>query len=105
MELQQQKLKTLIDTGNDMDASADPHDHHERQILQACDDLTGEELGPDMVMEARRKEMTYIQDKHMWKVINREEAQRTGWKLMQTRWIHVKKGLPEPELPKPLGSQ
>ena len=70
-----------------------PDNGHENEAVEwACDDLTGCELDGREVKKARMKELEYIQDKNVWKVITRAEAKRNGWKIIRTRWIDINKG-------------
>ena len=43
------------------------------------------------VIEARKKEIDYIEKKHAWMKVTREEAVRRGWPL-KSRWIEVNAG-------------
>ena len=56
---------------------------------RALDDVTGLELDPDRVKEARKVEMEYVKKKHVWKKIPRKEALRRGWKIIRTKWVDV----------------
>ena len=38
-----------------------------KEILQAWDDVTGAELNPDMVQQARAKEMAYARQEGAWR--------------------------------------
>ncbi len=71
-------------------------EHHEDsepfRWENAWDDVTGEILEPKEVVKARAKELGYIKDKRVWKIITRREAIRRGIKIVQTRWIDVNKG-------------
>ena len=49
--------------------------------LEAWDDLTGLSLNPRGVLEARRKELEYIEHKNVWDIVPREEARQNGWKI------------------------
>ena len=64
----------------------------EEEWRQAWDDITGEELDSKEVTKARLKEMQYIDEKKVWKVIPRSEALKHGWKIIDTRWIDINKG-------------
>ena len=44
------------------------------------------------VIEARAKEVGYIRDKRVYTKIFRSQASRSGWKVVQTRWIDINKG-------------
>ena len=93
------KLAKLVDVGpktcvrdsrggTEQAAAAD----EEEAWKKAWDDITGEELDPKDVAEARAKEMKYVNEKKVWKVIPRREAQQKGWKIINTRWIDINKG-------------
>ena len=58
----------------------------------AWDDLTGMKLDAGKVVEARRKEVTYIRDKRVYDKIPRQQALRSKWKIIRTRWIDINKG-------------
>ena len=58
----------------------------------AWDDLTSMKLDASKVIEARRKEMSYVKDKRVWTKIPRAVAQSKGWKIVKTRWIDINKG-------------
>ena len=61
-------------------------------LVQAWDDITGEELDAKEVKKARLKEVGYIHEKKVWRKISRREAQRRGIKIVEVRWIDVNKG-------------
>ena len=58
----------------------------------AWDDLTGMKLDAGKVVEARSKEVTYIRDKRVYDKIPRQQALRSKWKIIRTRWIDINKG-------------
>ncbi len=60
--------------------------------IEAYDDVSGAELDPKEVRKARMKELSYVKEKKVWRVISRAEAQRRGIKVVQTRWIDINKG-------------
>ena len=64
----------------------------QEQDEQAWDDISGEQLDGKAVVQARRKELGYIEDKKVWRKIRRSEAVRRGWKVVRTRWIDTNKG-------------
>ena len=87
------KLYNLSKLGREKKQSQPDLDHDEEGIgWNAQDDATGEALDPKEVMKARAKEMGYIRDKKVWKTIKRAEAEKQGWRLIQTRWIDINKG-------------
>ena len=49
-------------------------------------------LDAGTVIEARAKEVGYIRDKRVYTKILRSQASRSGWKVVQTRWIDINKG-------------
>ncbi len=76
----------------------DPEEHHERKEAtvnmgyyqegqgeekqwkeQAWDDLTGVELDPQNVKEARAKELVYVKKKPVWVKVPRKVAIERGW--------------------------
>ena len=61
-------------------------------IAYARDDVTGVELNPDLVRDARREEMDYFRRLGVYKVVPREHQRRTGGKIVSTRWIDINKG-------------
>ena len=78
-------------TSVDKKACDDAHDQEDCGRY-AIDDVTGENLDPKEVIRARQKEIEYIENKKVWKKISRAEAEKRGWKTIQTRWIDVNKG-------------
>ena len=87
-------LKKLMDVGP-RTTVAGPRPAEEEDDwdwAQAWDDVTGEQLDPAEVRRARAKEMNYVQEKKVWAKIPRTEAERNGWKIIQTRWIDINKG-------------
>ena len=60
---------------------------------QAWDDVTGAELNPSMVKEARREEVEYIRKMGLYTKVPVSECWRnTGGKPIQVRWIDINKG-------------
>ena len=60
--------------------------------LEAWDDLTGLSLDPKGVLEARQKELDYIEKKEVWEIVSRDKAIANGWNIIESRWIDVNKG-------------
>ena len=57
------------------------------------DDVTGQPLRDDLVVEARAKELQYFHDKGVWIKRPRSEAHaRTGKGAISVRWVDVNKG-------------
>ena len=67
-------------------------DEHTEATARAWDDVSGKELDPQEVRRARLKEMDYVRGKQVWDKIDRQEAMRQGWPIVDTRWIDVNKG-------------
>ena len=49
-------------------------------------------MNPEMVKQARAKEMEYVRGKGVWSVIPRAQARANGRKVIPTRWIDINKG-------------
>jgi len=60
--------------------------------MEAWDDLTGLPLDPKGVLEARQKELSYVEQKKVWTIASRDKANDNGWEIIKTRWIDVNKG-------------
>ena len=58
----------------------------------ARDDVSYTPLQPQEVVSAREEEMKYVRQMGVWEVIPREQAYRSGWKVITTRWIDINKG-------------
>ena len=57
------------------------------------DDLTGQVLKDELVLEARMKELAYFRDKGVWSKRPRSEARaKTGKGPVSVRWVDVNKG-------------
>ena len=67
-------------------------EHEEFDLEEAYDDVTGMGLDPKEVTRARLKEMSYIDDKQVWRKISRREAKDRGIKTVGVRWIDINKG-------------
>merc|ERR1712078_729923 len=52
----------------------------------------GMTLEAGKVKEARRKEIQYVRDMHVYDKIPRIMATAKGWKIIKTRWIDINKG-------------
>ena len=58
-----------------------------------CDDVSGEALPPDLVREARKEEIKFMQDWNVWEVRTIEECKRvTGKAPIGGRWVDHNKG-------------
>ena len=86
-------IAKLIDVGTrtTVEGKASDYEEETEVYLQAWDDVSGEELNPTEVKKARDKEMQYIEEKGVWRVVSRQDAVRRGVKIVQDA----------PELPKP----
>ena len=57
------------------------------------DDLTGQTLRDDLVLEARVKELKFFADKQVWLKVPRQRAyERTGKPPISVRWVDTNKG-------------
>ena len=61
-------------------------------IAVAKDDVSGEELVPELVKIARAEEMTYFKKLRVYDVVPRSDQLRTGGIIIGTRWVDVNKG-------------
>ena len=62
---------------------------HERFV----DDLTGQQLPPDLCRSARAAELAYFKEKEVWVVRQISEAlRRTGKRPISVLWVEVNKG-------------
>ncbi len=60
---------------------------------QYRDDITGQVLRDDLVLEARQKELAYFDSKGVWMKCPKGEARlRTGKGAISVRWVDVNKG-------------
>ena len=87
-------LRKLVDVGPETHMARDHVEEEEDDTtwLQAWDDVSGQELDPKEVRRARTKEMGYVAEKEVWKVIPRAEAEQRGWRIISTRWVDINKG-------------
>ena len=61
-------------------------------IAVARDDVTGVELVPELVKQARSEEMAYFKKLGVYEVVPRDHQKKTGGKVIGTRWVDVNKG-------------
>ena len=62
---------------------------------QVIDEFTGLVLPHDLVVEARRQELSFMQDLGVWKLVRLEEAISIGGcQPFGARWVNVDKGSP-----------
>ena len=84
---------------NGMDRELVPSDNgllewirtHKEQY-EAFNDVTGAELDPKRVADARRLEVEYIRNMGVYSRAPRVQAHRSGKKVIPVRWIDVNKG-------------
>jgi hypothetical protein len=81
-----------LDPSMKIENNKDEHEDGSEEYLKAWDDVSGEELNPMEVKKARSKEMKYIEEKGVWRVVSRREAESRGVKIIKTRWIDIDKG-------------
>ena len=85
------KLVT-VDSKTTLHAGQVPTEEPQPVWSGAWDDVTGEQLDPELVREARQAEMHYINGRGVWRKVPKELADRNGWKIIKTRWIDINKG-------------
>ena len=61
-------------------------------IEYASDGVSGAHLQPELVHEARKVEMKFIEDMKVYDRVDRSEMLNRGGKIIKTRWIDVNKG-------------
>ena len=61
-------------------------------IAVARDDVSGKELVPKLVQEARDEEISYFMKRGVCEVVPRSHQSQTGGKLIGTRWVDVNRG-------------
>ena len=61
-------------------------------IACAKDDVSGAELLPEQVVQARKDEMSYFHKLGVYEIVPRSQQRITGGKVVSTRWIDVNKG-------------
>ena len=66
--------------------------HVAEGVNVAWDDVTNAYLEPDRVLAARKVEMAYFESMGVYERVPAEDIQKTGGKLIKTRWIDVNKG-------------
>ena len=58
----------------------------------AWDDISAAPLDPVKVTAARKLEISYAENKPVWKKVPRWQAKEQGWKIIKPRWIDVNRG-------------
>ena len=56
-------------------------------IATATDDVSGEELVPNLVHSARNEEIAYATKRGVYKVVPRSHQRSTGGKVIWTGWV------------------
>ena len=76
----------------------DVADEHEGAGISAppegcyVDDITGQDLPPDLVRTGRLEELSGFHSKPAYDIMPRAEAKRRGIKILGTRWVDKLKG-------------
>ena len=92
-EWRKQHIRKLVDVRPSTQTSWTTQEEEEESSWRvAWDDVSGQELDPAEVSKARAKEMGYVHEKGVWKLIPRAEAISRGWSIVPTRWIDINKG-------------
>ena len=65
------------------------------EVGQVLDERSGEVLEPDKVKKARGRELEKMETHDVKKDIRLSEAKSRGLKIIRSRWVDVKKALPE----------
>ena len=66
--------------------------YHNSEGLTARDDVSQQELDPSEVLKARQLEMAYFDSMKVYTKVPRSHQEKTGGKIIRTRWIDVNKG-------------
>ena len=65
--------------------------YEEEYVESFFDNLTGRELLPDLVRQARASELEFIQELGVWKIVPRHELPE-GTVVVKGRWVDINKG-------------
>ena len=88
---QMQKIASDKITSGDK-ASEELHERHGEDIV-AYDDLTGDELNPELMRQARMEEIAYFKKMGVYEKVSIDEAWReTGKSPIAVRWVDINKG-------------
>ena len=60
--------------------------------ITAWDDVSNENLVPQLVMDARQVELDFFKSMHVYDKVPRQQQKDTGGKLIGTRWVDTNKG-------------
>ena len=79
---------------NNRDAGNEPAvcEDQEAELQQAWDDVSGKDLDPKMVRDARAEEMQHIKKTNLYTKVPRSKALKIGQKIVGVRWIDINKG-------------
>ena len=67
-------------------------DLHENDHLEAYDDLTGAELDPSLMKEARKEEIAFFRGRTVYEKVDVAESWRvTGAGPIGVRWVDINK--------------
>ena len=58
----------------------------------AADDVKGGSLPPKLVLDARKKELAYLLDMHVYHPVPRQQAIQAGKRPLKLKWIDTNKG-------------
>ena len=65
----------------------------DREWMECWDEITGKELDPKLVKEARREELKYLKDMKVYNLVPRRQAlQRTRRAPIRVKWVDINKG-------------
>ena len=85
-----EEVKGLSAYGND--PSGELHED-ETELMRAFDDVSGDELKPEMVKAARAEEMLYFKKMGVYKKVPKKVClQETGREPIGVRWVDINKG-------------
>ena len=103
---QEEKIELAADAQEEaLQNKADAIDHYNEatwawsqsrpQSAIVRDNLTGEVLPPRLVEEARREEITFMENWEVWEDVSTDECMaRTGKRPIRGRWVDINKGDP-----------
>lgn len=84
-------MSKLVDIKPDMQM-VEAHENEGEKLAAAWDDITVEELDPNMFKEARMEETPCVKEKLVCHVFDHQVAERNGWKVIQTKCADINKG-------------
>ena len=87
------QVKSLLKVGMETKVGDSPEEEtYDGEIARAWDDVSGKELDPMGVRQARAKEIEYINHKNVWQKAEKADALKMGCKVVGGRWVDVDKG-------------